>query len=553
MAYTINKTDGTKLVALRDGTVDIATTDLALFGKGYAGFGERLNENFVKVLENFANTTAPANKIKGQLWYDTLANQIKVWNGSKFKPVGSSTTSAAQPTNANTGDMWFDTNNSQLYVYSGTAWTLIGPTAVAGSGVTQVSSETIKDNAGVNKSILKFITNDTIVGIVSAEEFTPQTAIAGFATIYKGITLSTDISNNRFRGVATTATGLLLGDDTTIVLSDNFLRSDTTDTAAGLITFVSGVAVGTASKSTITQASNDLIITNTVNNGDIIFNVKKGGVADTTVMTLDGATGSVQFSSAGITDLAVSGSLTVTGNLTVTGTQVVVNTTTLSIEDNIIELNRNISSAAGMPNYSGLKVNRGETSSDTEQDLYWVWDETFADDGTTAYGNAGGAWTAFKSGGGDELSAPTLVDIRANIVHATSTTAQYADLAERYAADAPMTAGDVVILGGDQEITLSTKELDTRVFGVISEAPAFLMNKDAGNNDSHPMVALQGRVRVKVEGKGKKGDRIVSSSTAGVARVVNLDQCTAFNVLGRLLQDKYDIDTELTECVIGVK
>jgi hypothetical protein len=542
MAYTINKTDGTKLVALRDGTVDIATTDLALFGKGYAGFGERLNENFVKVLENFANTTAPANKIKGQLWYDTLANQIKVWNGSKFKPVGSSTTSAAQPTNANTGDMWFDTNNSQLYVYSSTAWTLIGPTAVAGSGVTQVSSETIKDNAGVNKSILKFITNDTIVGIVSAEEFTPQTAIAGFATIYKGITLSTDISNNRFRGVATTATGLLLDDNTTIVPSDNFLRSDTTDTAAGLITFVSGVAIGTASKSTITQASNDLTITNTVNNGDINFNIKQGNVADTSAMSIDGATASVSIPR-----------LTVSGTLTVTGTQVVVNTTTLSIEDNIIELNRNISSAAGMPNYSGLKVNRGETSSNTEQDLYWVWDETFADDGTTTYGNAGGAWTAFKSGGGTELSAPTLVDIRANIVHATSTTAQYADLAERYAADAPMAAGDVVILGGDREITLSTQELDPRVFGVISEAPAFLMNKDAGNNDSHPMVALQGRVRVKVQGKGKKGDRIVSSSTAGVARVVGLDQCTAFNVLGRLLQDKYDIDTELTECVIGVK
>jgi hypothetical protein len=543
MAYTINKTDGTKLVALRDGTVDIATTDLALFGKGYAGFGERLNENFIKVLENFANTTAPANKIKGQLWYDTLANQIKVWNGSKFKPVGSSTTSASQPANANTGDMWFDTNNSQLYVYSGTAWTLIGPTAVAGSGVTQVSSETIKDNAGVNKSILKFITNDTIVGIVSAEEFTPQTVITGFAAIYKGITLSTDISNNRFRGASDSADNLNVTDPSTQKVSANsFLRSDTTDTAAALITFVSGIAIGTASKSTITQASNDLTITNTVNNGDINFNIKQGGVADTTAMSIDGATASVSIPQ-----------LTVSGTLTVTGTQVVVNTTTLSIEDNIIELNRNISSAAGMPNYSGLKVNRGETSTATEQDLYWVWDETFADDGTTTYGNAGGAWTAFKSGGGTELSAPTLVDIRANIVHATSTTAQYADLAERYAADAPMAAGDVVILGGDQEITLSTKELDTRVFGVISEAPAFLMNKDAGNNDSHPMVALQGRVRVKVQGKGKKGDRIVSSSTAGVARVVGLDQCTAFNVLGRLLQDKYNIDTELTECVIGVK
>jgi hypothetical protein len=87
MSYTINKTDGTKLVVLKDGTVDISTTDLALFGKSYAGFGERLNENFVKMLENFANTTAPAKKIRGQLWYDTLTNQIKVWNGNKFKPA----------------------------------------------------------------------------------------------------------------------------------------------------------------------------------------------------------------------------------------------------------------------------------------------------------------------------------------------------------------------------------------------------------------------------------------------------------------------------------
>ena len=302
------------------------------------------------------------------------------------------------------------------------------------------------------------------------------------------------------------------------------------------------MGIGTSNKSTITQASNDLNIVNTVNNGDINFNINRGG-SDTTVMTVDGATASVSIPQ-----------LRVSGTLTVTGTQVVVNTQTLTIEDNIIELNRNISSAAGMPNYSGLKVNRGETSTATEQNLYWVWDETFADDGTTIYGNAGGAWTAFKASSTDsELEAPTLVDIRANIVHATSTTAQYADLAERYAADQPMEAGDVVILGGDREITLCTKELDPQVFGVISETPAFLMNKDAGNNDSHPMVALQGRVRVKVEGIGKAGDRIVSSSTAGVARVAELDQCTAFNVLGRLIQDKYNTQTELTECVIGVK
>jgi hypothetical protein len=115
MAYKINNTAGTTLVTLADGTIDTTTTDIALFGKGYAGFGERLNENLVKLLENFANTSAPSNKQKGQLWYDTLNNQIKVWNGNKFKPVGSSTNSTTSPTNANTGDFWFDTTNSQLY------------------------------------------------------------------------------------------------------------------------------------------------------------------------------------------------------------------------------------------------------------------------------------------------------------------------------------------------------------------------------------------------------------------------------------------------------
>ena len=540
MSYTINKTDGTKLVVLKDGTVDISTTDLALFGKSYAGFGERLNENFVKILENFANTTAPAKKIKGQLWYDTLTNQIKVWNGNKFKPVGSSTNSSSAPTNSNLGDTWFDTNNLQLYVNNGTDWTLIGPTTVAGSGNTAVVSDSIRDSVGVFKSVLKFVTNDQIVAMISAEEFIPLTAITGFATVFKGITLSTSVSQNRFRGVATTAQNLLLGDLTTVVPADNFVRADTNDSMTGTLTIFNdgGLSLGSGADLTISvSGGEDVIFQNNTLDGDIIFKVNDGGVYKT-VLTIDGGEGT-------ITDLRVK-------NLTVTGTQTIVNTSTLSVEDNIIELNRNISSAAAMPTFSGLKVNRGESSSNTEQDLFWVWDESFADDFTTTYGNAGGAWTAFKAQGSTDVSAPTLVDIRANIVHATSTSAQYADLAERYAADQLLEAGDVVILGGSKEVTKCIKELDPQVFGVVSETPAFLMNKDAGNNASHPMIALQGRVRVKVQGAGKAGDRIVSS-TDGVARIADLAECTAFNVLGRIIQDKYNTQTELTECVIGVK
>ena len=441
MAYTINNTAGTTLKTLADGTIDTATTDLTLIGKGYAGFGERLNENFVKLLENFSNTSAPANKIKGQLWYDSLNNQINVYTGNKFKPVGSTTNSATAPTNAVLGDMWFDTANTQLYIYTGTAWTLIGPTTVSGSGITQVVSEAIEDNVGVQKSILRFVTNDTNVAIVSAEEFTPGTSISGFATIKKGITLSSAISGNKLEGTSTDSDAL--GG----VAAANYLRSNANDTTSGTLGVLNddGITIGSGSDITMKLSSDDFTIAQTTQDKDIIFTVNDGG-STTEVMRLDGANSTLKVK-----------------DLEVTGTQTIFNTTKLTVEDNIIEVNRNISNAAAMPNFSGLKINRGATSTVTEQDLYWVWDETFADDGTTTFGNAGGAFTAFKSGGGDEMSAPTLVDLRANVVHATSTAAQYADLAERYAADEPMEVGDVVELGGSQEITKCVDEKSTRV------------------------------------------------------------------------------------------
>jgi hypothetical protein len=549
MAYKINNTFGTQIVSLADGTLDTTTTDLALFGKGYAGFGEKLNENLVKLLENFNNTSAPSNKIEGQLWYDKTNKQLNVYTGTKFKPVGSPTNSTTAPSNAVQGDLWFDTTNTQLYVYSGTAFTLVGPTSVAGSGVTNAIAETLQDNAGVNRTILKLVSNDAVVGVVSNLAFTPSSTetngaaliSAGYSTVAQGVQLSSTVSSAKFRGTATDSDAL--GG----VAAANYLRSNAADTTSGTLGILADgttLTLGAGSDVTFTMASDNLTIAQTTQDKDIIFTVNDGG-STVTLMTLDGDTGRLELPSCG--------DVRIKGNLTVDGDQVVNNTSTLTVEDNIIELNRNISSASGMPNFSGIKVNRGETSVATEQDLYWVWDETFADDGTSIFGNAGGAWTAFKSGGGDdELSAPTLVDLRANVVHATSTSAQYADLAERYAADMQLEVGDVVMLGGSEEITRCNEDLCNKVFGVVSESPAFLMNAQAGNNDSHPMIALKGRVLVKIKGTGKAGDRVVSAGS-GEARIANIDECTAFNVLGRLIKDKYNEETALTECVIGVK
>ena len=543
MAYKINNTFGTLLVTLADGTIDVATTDLALFGKGFAGFGERLNENLVKLLENFNNTSAPPNKIQGQLWFDKTNKRLNVYDGNKFKPAGGPSNSATAPTNAVLGDFWFDTTNTQLYVYNGSAFTLIGPTTVAGSGVTQVITESPEDNAGVKRSILKLVTNDVVVGVVSNLAFTPSSTetlgaaliAAGFSSVAQGIQLSTSVSSAKFRGTATDSDAL--GG----VAAANYLRSDSADTTTGRISIQSddGIRIGAGNDITMSLSSDDFTIAQTTQDKDIIFTVNDGGTTKE-ALRIQGSTGRIEH-------LRV-------GDLTVDGTNTIVNTNTISVEDNIIELNRNISSNAGMPNHTGLKVNRGETSSATEQDLYWVWDETFADDGTTIHGNAGGAWTAFKAAANTDtaLEAPTLVDIRANIVHATSTSAQYADLAERYASDVTLESGDVVILGGNEEVTKCTKESDNAVFGVVSDSPAFLMNAQAGNNDSHPMIALAGRVFVKVTGTGKAGDRIVSAGN-GDARVASMEECTHFNVLGRLINDKYTDNTALTECVIGVK
>jgi len=280
------------------------------------------------------------------------------------------------------------------------------------------------------------------------------------------------------------------------------------------------------SQNSISQLNTNITVTDSGTNGTI-------------VMTADG---NAELT---LTDDGVR----IHGNLTVDGTETTVNTSTLSVEDNIIEVNRNVSSNAGMPTYSGMRVNRGEGSAAIQGDLFWVWDESFSDDGTTTHGNAGGAWTAGRGSQASDVDA--LVDIRCNVIHATATAAQYADVAERFEADAPMSAGAVVMVGGEAEITETTSEMSDQVFGVISDMPAYAMNAGAGNNDSHPYVAMTGRTPVRVTGTVNKGDRLVSSTVKGCARAVAVGEAiTPFNVIGRALESSTDAGIKLVNCAV---
>jgi hypothetical protein len=537
MAYTINKTDGTVLATITDGTVNTSATNLTLIGKSYSNWGENLNENLVKLLENSSSTASPTTPLRGQLWFDTNVGQLKVYNGTEFEPAGGAQPKSSVPSSPGVGDLWLDSTNDQVFVYTGDSrshqtndeWELLGPPHTATQGESGFVIETLGSSGG-DKYVSSMYAAGTRVAILSKETFTPSVSQTGFSEIKAGMTLNSTLSAV-FEGTNTQAALIDVSGTTnssaTLIAGGNFLRADAADTTTGALTIDAdgGLIVGDAQELTVTVSSNDVTIAQTSQDKDLIFTVNDGGSTVET-MRLVGATSTLKVR-----------------DLEVTGSQTIINTTTLSVEDNIIEVNRNVSSAAGMPNYSGLKANRGATGTATEEDLFWVWDETFNDDGTTTYGNAGGAWTAYRSD--DDLSNKDLVDIRANVVHATSTSAQYADLAEKYTTDADYEPGTVVMFNGDPEVTICDQEMCTKVAGVISENPAYLMN--ASLTDSAAVVALMGRVKVKVKGTVEPGDMLVSAGN-GFARAEN--NPALGSVIGKALSSHSESEGTI-EMVVG--
>jgi hypothetical protein len=422
-------------------------------GKNYAGYGEFLDENFIHLLENGANSTAPGAPLIGQLWWDKSTNTMKVYNGTTFKTISAATASSSTPTSNVTGDLWFDTTNQQLKVYNGTSFILVGPASTSGQGTSGAIVATITDNASVDHVVVQLWVNNTIVGIVSKDAtFTPQIAINGFTTVGPGLQLSSTVSNALFRGTSTNAQ-LLDG-----IASSGYLLRNTNQTTTGTLGILndSGLSVGADNDArlTVTTATSAVNLQNQTQDANLNLVVNDGGVT-TTAISINGATG--------------------------------------------------IPAITGLTNLNANGV-----------------------------GNLGSSTGYF------------------NTVFATATTALYADVAERFAADTVYEPGTVVELGGTAEITTSIEELSDNVFGVISTRAAFLMNGGAGADDTHPPVAMTGRVPVRVVGSVRKGDRLVSAGN-GLARAAQPGEASPFNVIGRALEDRSDITQGMVEAIVTIK
>jgi hypothetical protein len=191
MAYNIVKSDGTPLATINDGQTNSTATSLTLVGKNFAGYGTFLNENFVKLLENFASANEPANPKAGQVWYQTSTKVLQVYNGSAWKSISGAQSIADEPTYRVAGDLWFDSVNQQLKVWSGANWVVIGPSFTSTTGTSGAVADTVIDSSQFSHVVVKFFVQNQLVAVLSKDSaFQPATTIPGFPTIKPGLNLA---------------------------------------------------------------------------------------------------------------------------------------------------------------------------------------------------------------------------------------------------------------------------------------------------------------------------------------------------------------------------
>jgi hypothetical protein len=349
MAYQINKTDGTLVATVADSQIDVLSTDLTLIGKNYSGFGEELNENFVKLLENFSGSTIPSHPIRGQLWFDTSENKIKVYTGAEFVPVSSATIATTRPSSLGIGDLWFDDTNKQLYFFDGTNTILLAPTFSQSQGLSGLKVESILDTLNQTRVVTYLFNNGILLGIFAKDFFTPKNAIPGYTgDITPGFNAG-DLENIKFDVTCTNSDRLGGADATT------YVRKDTSSAIDGQIRITSdlGLIIGSAGQGNFTVNNSNLNIQNTAADKNINFQVRRGLAVEDAVV-INAVERSVNiYQGINTSQVNIGGNLLIEGNLTVQGSTTVINTAEVTVEDKNIVLARQVGVTPTDGNASG--------------------------------------------------------------------------------------------------------------------------------------------------------------------------------------------------------
>jgi hypothetical protein len=197
MSYIVNKTNGAVLTTLQDGTTN-SDTGLTLIGRNYTSYGEIQNENFVRLLENFASHLPPGESvgfapIPGQLWWDTDNQRLRVYDGADFVTVSERYVGTTAPTSSKTGDQWWDSTNKQLKVNDGTDWVLISPLYTASQGKSGAIVETVTDGSSATHTVVNTYANNNLISVASYDPSFTTGEYDQFSVINPGITLASNV------------------------------------------------------------------------------------------------------------------------------------------------------------------------------------------------------------------------------------------------------------------------------------------------------------------------------------------------------------------------
>jgi hypothetical protein len=496
MPYIINKTDGTIITTVGDGTINNSITSLTLIGKNYDKYGEPINENFVRLLENFANTSAPGNPLAGQLWWDSFNTQLKVYTGAEFKPLSKIITATAQPSNNKVGDFWWDSANNQLKIYNGTSFVVVGPDTSSEAGDTGAQAEQIFDNLSLGHFVVSLYSGTTRVAVISSDaEFIPLPALDGFGSIRPGINLAAGFD---LIGTATNA------DMLDNLSSTDFLRANINATTSGTLGVLNdtGLAVGTDSDFRVFVSGANVTVENQTANGNL--NIKVAGNASPAISvngttglatvlaeptsplgvatksytdnfavsrsgsntitgvitpnanaTLDFGSSTMRFSTVFSANVDVSNNVVIGGNLTVNGTTTTINSTTIQVDDKNIVLG-DVSSPTDITADGGGITIKGST----DKSLTWVnstgrWTfntgvqaTAFYGDGSTLSNLPGASLERYESG---ELTLPSYPGGKVTVTHGGSRKPDIIRVVmRRNSISAPAGTVDASYLDGDE-------------------------------------------------------------------------------------------------------
>ena len=503
MPYTINRYNGQVVATVADGTID-STTDLKLIGKNYAGYGEVQNENFLFLLENFANTTQPPKPLGGQLWFDSGNSKLKFYDGGKFRTTGGAEVGSSAPTGLTIGDFWWDSTNKQLFTWDGSTYVLVGPQG-AGSKTTQMRSRSVRDMQGNDHPIIEAISNGDTIFIISAEsqfDLDPNTStINGFGTIRKGVTLAYTTTGGASLG-QTTGDHRFWGTATNSERLGGYVASDYVRSGNALFNTLvqfgdSGYTVGSTPRLSVYIDTAGLSS----------FPVFENTLSDT-----------IKFKTR-------SGSATKTP-LTLVGPDI------LPGSDNQTDIGN------GALRFKTINAVTFAGTATQANALYLA-----QDDYRTASSAASNGTVAVRTNSTEVINGATISAgaLKATYFVGTATAANYADLAEKYLADQEYEVGTVVMIGGEKEVTACT--VGFRAIGAVSEKPAYLMNFELEGGTA---IALKGRVPVKVTGTVKKGQRMVAGLN-GTAQIATGNTSDVFAIA---LESSDEVGIKLVECLI---